>query len=351
MIRVLVVDDSAFMRKLISDLLNSSPELIVVDTARNGLEAIEKIKDKQPDVVTMDIEMPGMDGLSALRLIMEQCPTPVVMLSSLTKDGAETTLKALEYGAVDFVAKTGGAISNITGVKEELIHKVRTAAKANLKVAIKLACSKSIFTLSQHAVHSVKLSGDGEKVVAIGTSTGGPRAIQEVLTKLPAQFPAGILIVQHMPPGFTKSLADRLNTLSALEIKEAENGDFVRPGLVLIAPGDYHMRVERLGGQRVRVKLSQGPLVNGHRPAVDPMFLSVAEVFKKNAIGVILTGMGSDGTVGIKAIKERGGYTIAEDPSTAVVYGMPRSAKESGMVDKVVPLPLVASTIISNVTK
>lgn len=351
MIKVLVVDDSAFMRKLVSDILNSSPDLSVVDTARNGLEAIDKIKQKQPDVVTMDVEMPGMDGLSALKLIMEQSPTPVVMLSSLTKDGADATLKALEYGAVDFVAKPGGSISTLTGVKEDLIHKVRAAAKANLRAAMKLAISRLSQTAPQPALHLAKPSPGEEKVVAIGTSTGGPRALQEVLTKIPAGFPCGILVVQHMPPKFTKSLADRLNAMSALEIKEAETGDVIRPGLALIAPGDYHMRVERLGSSRVQVKLSQDSLVNGHRPAVDPMFFSVAQAYKKNTVGVILTGMGYDGAAGIKAIKEHGGYAIAEDPATAVIYGMPRSAIETGMVDKVVPLSLVASTIISNATK
>lgn len=346
MIKVLVVDDSAFMRKLISDLLNSSLEITVVDTARNGLDALEKVKRFQPDVITMDVEMPGMDGLSALKLIMEQCPTPVVMLSSLTRDGAEATIRALELGAIDFVAKTGGSISLLTGVAEELVQKVRTAARANVKAAIIPKRVKPV-----PPVQISQTPGKGEKVVAIGTSTGGPRALQEILTKIPAHFPSGILIVQHMPPGFTRSLAERLNSLCALEVKEAAQGDIVRPGLALIAPGDYHMRVERTAGQRVQVRISDDPLIGGHRPAVDPMFVSVAEVYRNQAVGVILTGMGHDGTIGMKAIKERGGYTVAEDQSTAIVYGMPRSAKESGTVDKMVPLTSVASTIIQYVTK
>lgn len=346
MIKVLVVDDSAFMRKLVSDLLNSSPGLTVVDTARNGLDALEKTKRSSPDVITMDIEMPGMDGLSALKLIMEQCPTPVVMLSSLTRAGAEATLKALELGAVDFVGKTSGTLANVSDIGEELIQKVRAAAKANLKVAAKPTGIKA-----GPAIQLPRRIGKGDKMVAIGTSTGGPRALQEILTKIPADFPAGILIVQHMPPDFTKSLAERLNSLSALEIKEAEDGDVIRPGLVLIAPGDYHMRAARMPNQQVQVKISQEAAIGSHRPAVDPMFLSVAEIYKEHAVGVILTGMGHDGTIGMKAIKEHGGYTIAEDQTTAVVYGMPRSAKESGAVDKVVPLPSVASTIIHYVTK
>lgn len=346
MIKVLVVDDSAFMRKLVSDLLNSSPGLTVIDTARNGLEAMEKIKRMRPDVITMDIEMPGMDGLSALKLIMEQCPIPVVMLSSLTKNGAEVTLKALELGAVDFVAKASGPIANISAIAEELVHKVHAAAKANFMATLKPAGIKPGPSMQLPCKFA-----KGERVVAIGTSTGGPRALQEILTKIPAPFPSGILIVQHMPPGFTKSLAERLNSLSAIRIKEAEHGDVIRPGLALIAPGDYHMRVERMANRQVRVNISQDALIGGHRPAVDPLFLSVAEVYSEHTVGVVLTGMGHDGTIGLKAIKEHGGHTIAEDQSTAIVYGMPRAAKESGAVDKMVPLPLVASTIIEYVSK
>lgn len=346
MIRILVVDDSAFMRKLVSDLFNTTPGFTVVDTARNGLEAIEKVKQFKPDVITMDVEMPGMDGLSALKIIMEQHPTPVVMLSSLTRDGAEATIKALELGAVDFVSKTGTSILNISNVHEELLQKVRAAANANIK-----PLASRTTTIAKSNINFNNLSTTGDLVVAIGTSTGGPRALQEVITKIPAHFPAGILIVQHMPPGFTKSLAERLNTLSAIEVKEAEDGDIVRPGLALIAPGDYHMRVERGPNQRVQVKISQEPAVNSHRPSVDPMMKSVAEIYHRNAVGVILTGMGTDGSQGIKKIKERGGYTIAEDQSTAVVYGMPRAAVELGVVDKVTALPMVANEIIQHIRK
>jgi len=346
MIKVLVVDDSAFMRKIVSDIFNQTPGFIVMDTARSGLDAIEKLKRNKPDVITMDVEMPGMDGLSALKIIMEQYPTPVVMLSSLTKDGAEATLKALELGAIDFVAKAGGVIADISSVQEELVQKVRAAAHVNVR-----QLSKQNMQILKPIIKLNIVPFTGEQVVAIGTSTGGPRALQEIISKIPANFPAGILIVQHMPPGFTKSLSERLNSLSVIRVKEAENGDVVRPGLALIAPGDYHMRVIKGPQQQVQIKLSQEAPINGHRPAVDPMMQSVAEIFQQNTVGVILTGMGTDGSVGIKKIKERGGRTIAEDESSAVVYGMPRAAVELGVVDKVTPLLMVANEIIRCVTK
>jgi two-component system, chemotaxis family, protein-glutamate methylesterase/glutaminase len=342
LIKILVVDDSAFMRKLVSDLINAEPGFSVIDTARNGLEAIDKINRTNPDVITMDVEMPGLDGLSALKIIMKRFPKPIIMLSSLTKNGAEATLKALELGAFDFVAKAGGPIININAVKNELLQKIRAAANANIKLT-----SKPISAITQPVTKVGRsLASTGERVVAIGTSTGGPRALQEIITKIPGQFTAGILIVQHMPPGFTKSLADRLNSLSAIEVKEAEDGDIVRPGLALIAPGDYHMRVERGTNHRAHVRLTQDAAVNGHRPAVDPMMESVAEVYRRNVIGVLLTGMGHDGARGLKLIKEQGGFTIAEDQSTAVVFGMPRSAIELGAVDKIVPLPMVVNELV-----
>lgn len=346
MIKVLVVDDSAFMRKLISDIFNQTPGFTVIDTARNGLEAIEKVKRTKPNVVTMDVEMPGLDGISALKLIMEQQPTPVVMLSSLTKNGAEATIRALELGAVDFVAKTGTLTADIDSVREELIQKVRAAASINVKHIVQPTSPSPKLNI---IINNIPFAG--EHVVAIGTSTGGPRALQEIITKIPANFPAGILIVQHMPPGFTKSLAERLNSLSAIQVKEAENGDIVRPGLALIAPGDYHMRVEKGLNQQIKIKLSQEASVNGHRPSVDPMMHSVADIYRQNTVGVILTGMGADGSLGIKSIKESGGRTIAEDESSAVVYGMPRAAVELGVVDKITPLPMVANEIIRSVIK
>ena len=349
MIKVLVVDDSVFMRKLLSDLFAGESDFSVVDTARNGKDAIDKAKRLKPDVITLDVEMPVVDGLKALEVIMSECPTPVVMISSLTQAGAVTTLKALELGAVDFVAKTAGPISNISEIKTQILAKCRAAARANV---MQLAKKQLVGTVlpQQQVVYSASNKPTEERIVAIGTSTGGPRALQEVITKIPGNIPCGIVIVQHMPPAFTKSLADRLNSLSSVTVKEAEHNDVIKPGLVLIAPGDYHMLLEREGG-KVVVKLNQNPPIGGHRPAVDPMMESVARIYGSKTAGVILTGMGHDGAKGIQAIKRQNGQTIAEDQSTSVVFGMPKSAIELGVVDKIVPITSVAAEIVKALAK
>jgi two-component system chemotaxis response regulator CheB len=348
MIRVLIVDDSAFMRKLLTDLFTIESDFIVIDTARNGQDAIDKIKKHKPDLVTMDVEMPVLDGIKALEKIMQEMPVPVIMVSSLTRDGANATIRALELGAVDFIAKTAGPISSISGIQSELIAKCRAAAKSNFRQIVRAKALPSSNTASSPNLNSLlPLSGTltEERIVAIGTSTGGPRALQEILTKLPGNLPCGIVIVQHMPPGFTKSLSERLNSLCSLTVKEAEHNDTIRPGLVLIAPGDYHMTLERESSKTL-IKLNQSPPIGGHRPAVNPMLESAAAIYGKNAVGVILTGMGHDGAKGIQLIKQRSGYTIAEDQSTAVVFGMPKSAIELHAVDKIIPLPLIADEII-----
>lgn len=349
MIQVLIVDDSAFMRKLLTDLFASEPDFKVVDTARNGKDAIDKIKRLKPDLVTLDVEMPILDGIKALEQIMRECPVPVLMISSLTRAGAEATMQALALGAVDFIAKTAGPISSIASIREEIISKSRSAIRANVAQLVKpqLIRNQSIPQLPQ-----LQISGTSyeEQIVAIGTSTGGPRALQEVLVALPGNLPCAIVIVQHMPQGFTKSLSDRLNSLASLTIKEAEHNDVIRPGMAFIAPGDHHMLIEREGAKTV-IKLNQSPAVNGHRPAVDPMMESVAKTYGSRAIGVILTGMGHDGAKGIEAIKKQRGQTIAEDQTTAVVYGMPKSAIELNVVDRVAPLPDIAAEIIRAVKK
>ncbi|MBU2701991.1 two-component system chemotaxis response regulator CheB [Sporomusaceae bacterium BoRhaA] len=347
MIRVLIVDDSAFMRKLLTDQFVGQSDFTVIDTARNGKDAIDKVKRLKPDLVTMDVEMPSMDGLEALEKIMQDTPVPVVMISSLTHAGAESTIRALQLGAVDFITKTVGPVSSISGIQSEMLDKCRAAVKANV-----VQLKKRLISSQQESkvLLSSRTNAIDEKIVAIGTSTGGPRALQEVLTRLPGSLSSGIVIVQHMPPGFTRSLAERLNSLSALTVKEAENNDVVRHGLVLIAPGNFHMTLERQQNKTI-VKLNQNPPIGGLRPAVDPMMESVANLYKQKAVGVILTGMGRDGSIGISAIKKYNGITIAEDQSTAVVYGMPKAAVELGVIDHVVPLQAIADQIVKSVTK
>lgn len=349
-IRVLVVDDSALMRLSISDILNSDKGIEVVATARDGEEGIKKITELKPDVVTLDIEMPRLDGLNALGYIMSEIPTPVVMVSAYTQKGAEATLRALEYGAVDFVPKPSGTISrNIETIGNELIAKVKVAAAVDLD-NLEFIRPKKI--PEDYIKPKSKRNVPGVKVIAIGASTGGPRALGEILPQLDSDIPAGLLIVQHMPTGFTKSFAARLDKESKVGVKEAEVGDRIEQGMVLIAPGDYHMTVRREttgNGTTGVVSLNQDPPVFGLRPTVDVMMLSVAEVYDDKTVGVILTGMGSDGAKGMKAIKENKGKTIAQGKDTCVVYGMPKAAIEKGIVDKVVPLNKIAEQIMKMV--
>lgn len=341
-IRVLVVDDSALMRKVISDMLNEDPDIEVIGTARDGYDAIKKIHELKPDVVTLDIEMPKLDGINTLGYIMSETPLPVIMLSSYTREGAEATLRALEYGAFDFVPKPSGPISlDIRRVKEELIAKIKVAYRADLSRLKFLLPRRERKIEKVEKIPVAKVNA----VVAIASSTGGPRALQEVIPKLPSDIKASILIVQHMPKGFTKSLAERLDSLSQIDVKEAKEDDVLREGLALIAPGDYHMVVKR-GEDGVVVKLNQDPPLWGVRPAADIMMLSVAEVFKNRVVGVVLTGMGRDGANGLKKIKEYGGITIAEDKSTCVVFGMPKVAIEEGAVKMVAPLNEIADKIM-----
>lgn len=337
-LKVLVVDDSAFMRKVITEMLNSCPEIEVIGTARNGIDALEKIVKYKPQVVTLDVEMPKMDGITALKIIMKNHPVPVIMLSSLTKVGSEATFEALSLGAFDFIPKPSGAISlDLDKVREELICKVKAAVKARIlapKVRPVLRQTSKILNKAP--------AGTAPKVVAIGSSTGGPRALEYILTSLPADFPAGILVTQHMPKGFTRSLAERFDRISSLRIKEAKNGDLLKAGQVLIAPGDYHLKLDR----NRRVQLCQEAPVQHVRPSVDVMMLSLLEVYKNNIVGVILTGMGRDGTRGMKAIKEAGGRTIVQDKSTSVIFSMPSSVIKEGCADIITPLPLIPSKII-----
>ncbi|KGP74007.1 protein-glutamate methylesterase/protein-glutamine glutaminase [Pontibacillus yanchengensis] len=349
-IRVLVIDDSAFMRKMIKDILEHDTRFTVLGTARNGEDGLQKIKQLQPDVVTLDIEMPKMDGLTCLQHIMKEHPLPVVMLSSLTHDGAESTIKAMEYGAVDFIEKPSGSISLDINIKqEEIIQKVYESFKANLKeVQTDNLEYEDIPTIPYEPPSRLLTEKNLKKIVAIGTSTGGPRALQQVITKLPVDIPAPILIVQHMPAGFTKSLAKRLNVLSDIEVKEAENGEIIRKGVAYIAPGNYHLKVQKVG-LSLAIKLDQSDTRNGHRPSVDIMLESLANLTNYQAYTIIMTGMGSDGALGLHYLKSRAQQTIAitESSDSAIVYGMPKAAVLTNKVEHTVHVKDISYTLVN----
>lgn len=349
--RVLIADDSAFMRKLISEIISSHPGLEVAGTARNGLEAVKKVRELAPDVMTLDIEMPLLDGLGALQQIMNEHPLPVVMLSSTTKEGAQNTIRAMEYGAVDFITKPGGAISlNLRDSEEQIISKVYDAAQIDVKkittrrtAAAQPSRKTSVPDKRPRAVSPERIppSSAGslprslpKRMVIIGTSTGGPRALQQVLTSLPADFGVPILIVQHMPAGFTKSLADRLDSLCGIHVKEAENGELIEKNTAYIAPGGFHMKLARVGvSYAIRLDDEEAPRM-GHRPAVDVLLESAAGFPELEYTTAIMTGMGHDGLEGMKQLKSRcRTFTIAESEETAVVYGMPRAIEEAGLAD------------------
>ncbi|GAQ16116.1 chemotaxis response regulator protein-glutamate methylesterase [Oceanobacillus picturae] len=341
-IRVLVIDDSAFMRKVIKDMLESDQRIQVIATARNGEDGIRKIKKLSPNVVTLDIHMPVMDGITALQYIMGECPVPVVMLSSATAEGADKTLQAISNGAVDFITKPSGSLSIENGqITKEIISKVIAASGVSIAEKPEETKIQSTDIPVQNRKQTYSRT-----IVTIGTSTGGPRALQQVIPCLPADFSAPILIVQHMPPGFTKSLAERLNSMSAVHVKEAVHGEVLEDGTAYIAPGNYHMHVKKRGIAMV-VELSQKEPVNGHRPSVDVLFESAGDLDQTNKIAVILTGMGSDGSNGIKRMKtiDPSTITIAESEKTAVIYGMPKSAVKTNCVNHIVALNQVADTL------
>ncbi|MEK3855095.1 protein-glutamate methylesterase/protein-glutamine glutaminase [Cytobacillus sp. FSL H8-0458] len=359
-VKVLVVDDSAFMRKLIANLMSEDERIQVIGTARNGEEGLRKIKELNPDAVTMDVEMPVLNGLKALKIIMKTMPVPVVMLSSTTKEGTENTFTAMEYGAVDFIAKPSGPISlDLHKIKTELTDKVVQASKANIKGLVNFSGNgkKSAGFYQNYSKiepgQSIQLnrsSGESslnvKQLICIGTSTGGPRALQKVLNDLPGNLNAPILIVQHMPAGFTKSLASRLNGISALSVKEAEEGDILKNGSAYIAPGGFHLTAARSGRDLV-IHLDESPPRNGHRPSVDVMFESVGEISGIRKIAVIMTGMGADGRNGLKAMKKSGEVkAIAESKESSIVFGMPRAVIESGLADDVQNIEHIAESIL-----
>ena len=346
-IKVLIVDDSALMRALLTEIIGGAPDLEVVGAAPDPIAAREMIKSLNPDVLTLDVEMPKMDGLEFLDRLMRLRPMPVVMISSLTERGSEVTLQALEIGAVDFVAKPRAEnITLLQAYADEIRDKIRAACGAQLKrralaqPGVATAAPPSSGTASGLSPRLL-----GEKLIAIGASTGGTEAIKDVLTALPAEVP-GIVMTQHMPESFTGSFARRLDSLSRLTVIEAKGGERIEPGHAYLAPGHSHLLVRRVGGYFV-TELSQSEPVNRHRPSVDVLFRSVAEQAKQNAVGVILTGMGKDGAQGMLEMRKAGAWNIGQDQASCVVYGMPREAALVGAVDEVSPLSDVAAKIIA----
>ncbi len=402
-IRVLIVDDSAFVRKAITTMLQSEPDIEIVGLANNGKEAVEKIAELKPDIITLDVEMPIMNGLEALKIIMERFPTPVIMISSLTTEGATATIEAMSLGAVDFIPKQSTLTVQQT-MKEELLAKIRAIAqshslKSRLSRTQQLLSSLSFRSSSKQAptakpapkseeqslerlslqeriarrreslksdsqdtagtmssstapaqkpLSEVRVSGrkrpvsNTMKIIVLGVSTGGPLALHQVIPKLPPEMPVGMLIIQHMPAHFTKSLADRLNSLSHVTVREAQDGDLLEPGLVLIAPGGFHMKI---GKDHKTIHVTLEPASTLHRPSVDVTVESVVESFGGNALGVIMTGMGRDGCAGLKKLHDKGGYIIAQDEESCVVYGMPKAVVDDGIADEVLPLEDLADSI------
>jgi two-component system chemotaxis response regulator CheB len=343
---VLVVDDSAFMRRVISDILGSTDEFRVVGTARDGNDALRKVHQLDPDLVTMDVEMPVLDGLSALGYIMSETPRPVVMLSAYTTEGGEATMRALDYGAVDFVAKPSGTISlNLESVSDRLLQALRAASTANLSVIPVRLPRRPLAPVPPAPEPAPADAGtqapaaapepprrkpldhgrSADTAVAVAASTGGPRALTELLPRLRVPLGAAVLVVQHMPPRFTRSFAERLDGMGGLRVTEAADGEIVRSDHVYLAPGDWHMRVVRDGAD-VRIALDQAPTLWGVRPAADFLFRTVAEVFGARSVGVVLTGMGKDGAGGLRYIVDAGGHGIAQDKASSVIYGMPAAA-------------------------
>jgi len=349
-VRVLVVDDSSFMRKALSGLLSSDPEIQVVGTAPDGRFVLRKLEQLQPDVVTLDIEMPGMDGITTLSKIMCDHPVPVLMVSSLTQEGAAVTLNALSLGAVDFVPKPSGQISlDIENARAEIIAKVKAAAKADLKnlakgrIRVAAQAPEIAAAAAERPAAQARPVGPVARIVAIGVSTGGPQTLMGILPQLPANLAAPVMIVQHMPEGFTRTFAERLDQACMLAVKEAEDGDALGNGRAYLAPGGSHMTVTR--GRTIRI--SKEPYDTLHKPSVDVMMESVINVFGASAIGVLLTGMGKDGAESMVKLRRRGGHTIAESAQTAIVYGMPREAVELGGAEFVLPADRVAEQLVA----
>ncbi len=341
MIKVLIVDDSAVVRSILTSELSRHKDIEIIGTAVDPYVARDKIVKLRPDVITLDIEMPRMDGLSFLAKLMKHLPMPVVVVSSLTPKNSDTALKALELGAVEVLGKPGGSYST-QDISRSLANAIRAAASAK----IQKTPAKGEGTAGVTLIKPIQFKTT-HQIIAIGASTGGTKAIETVLTSMPANAPATV-IVQHMPEAFTRAFAERLNQICRMEVREARDNDHAIPGLALIAPGNYHMLLKRSGGNYL-VRIKDGPRVHYQRPSVDILFQSVAKSAGRNAVGAILTGMGADGAKGLLAMKESGAYTIAQDEATSVVFGMPKEAIELGAADKIVPLSLIAQEIIAGI--
>jgi two-component system, chemotaxis family, protein-glutamate methylesterase/glutaminase len=339
---VLVVDDSAFMRKLVADIVDSSPDFRVVGTARNGLDALRQIHALDPAVVTLDIEMPELDGLQTLGYIMSEAPRPVVILSAAADAAGELTIRALELGAVDFVRKPSGPISlDIGRVRGRLLEALRASAHVNLRGVSVLARPRAVTSATAHGPPDTGAT----RAIAFAASTGGPRALAEVIPALPPSLEAAVLIVQHMPRGFTRSLAQRLDGMSALPVSEARDGEPIVHGRVYVAPGGMHMRAV-VGEGGPRIALDESAPVWGVRPSADPLFRSVARLFGPAAVGVVLTGMGRDGAEGLKVMRDAGAGAIVQDQATSVIFGMPQAALARAGADRVLPLHAVAGAVV-----
>jgi len=345
-INVVVVDDSAFMRKAISTMLQKDRGIRVVATARDGEEGLRMIRKHNPDVVTLDIEMPKMDGLTALRHIMMEMPRPVLMVSSLTTEGAEATLKAMDLGAIDFIPKQLSKVSlDIVKIENDLISKVKTVARRKMRPVPRMRAAAT--TRRPTAPVQAPRGRAKRDVVVIGVSTGGPPAVQKILSSLPRDFPAGIVIAQHMPKAFTGPFANRLNGVSQLKVKEAETGDRLLPGHVFVAPGGSHLVIDQKVS-RIDLVVTPEPKEALYKPSANVLVSSVAKAVGRRALGVILTGMGNDGRDGIRELKSKGGRAIAQSDSSCVVYGMPKAIVDDGLADEIVDIDDMANAIINN---
>jgi len=334
--RLVVIDDSPFIRRVITDWVRSDPAFEVVGSGENGEDAVRLARELRPDVMTLDIEMPKRDGLSALEEIMRFAPVPVIMVSSLTTQGAQATMRALELGAVDFVAKPGGSASiQFLGSRDELLGKLHTASVARLLHP----------ALRARAIPSMRVTGHSDRILVITASTGGPRALALLWEGLPKGLPVPVLVVQHMPAGFTDSFARRLDSIGTVACKEAKAGDKLTPGLALLAPGGRHMIVEKGGA----IQLTDGPAVHGVKPAADPLFLTVSALYGARVVGAVLTGMGRDGAEGARVIRQAGGVMFGEAESTCTIYGMPRAAKEAGGINSELPIHEIANALAATI--